>query len=340
MTSATERTRRAWGKGVALLLAVMSPFAGTAASETDRTNSRSSYPHRPIRLLVGLPAGGSADILARIIAPRFGENLGQNIVVDNRPGATGVVAAQIASKAMPDGYTLMLRASFFGELVASMHRKMTYDIEADFDPVSLVWKSPNVLVVSPTIAASSMVQLIELAKASPGKFNYGSAGFGSSTHLAMELVKRRAGIDLVHVSYPGAPQAIAALLGGDAIQVMFGNIAAQLPHIRSGKLRALAVTSAHALPALPGVPPLGETDARLKDLEISVWVGVTTPASVPRPILTKLNTALVKALGDAEVAGRMVALSADPAPSTVAQFADFQKSELRRWTPIVRSLQF
>jgi len=228
---------------------IAAAFSNTVSAAGSELAAATQYPVRPIRLLLGLPAGGSADIVARIVSAKLAETLGGHIVVDNRPGGSGLIAPQLAARATPDGYTLLFRASFFSELVASVVRSMSYDLLADFAPVSLVIKVPNVLAVNPQLPIRTVAELIAHAKANPGTLNYASSGPGSSAHLAMEALKKQSGTNLVHIPYTGAPQAISALLGGE-VQVMFGNAPAQIPQVRTGKLRALAVTSAARNPQL------------------------------------------------------------------------------------------
>jgi tripartite-type tricarboxylate transporter receptor subunit TctC len=321
---------RTSGIAIAIALALTEgPPADAAQSAAE-----AAYPNRPVRLLVGLPAGGSSDIIARVVMGRLADALGQPIVVDNRPGASGLIAPELAAKAPADGHTLLFRASFFSELVASLSRKLPYDMVADFAPVGLVATVPNVLVVNATFPVKSLSELIAHAKANPGKLNYASAGTGSSTHLSMELLKKHTGIDLVHVPYKGAPQALTALLSGE-ITVMFGNVPGQIAHLKSGKTRALAVTSATRAAQLPEVPTMIE--AGIPGLEISVWFGVLAPARAPEPILEKLNRELVKTLAMPETKAALAKYGAEPAPLSRRDFAAFQQSEISRWTPVVQA---
>jgi len=319
----------AWQGSV--VAAVLSQAVSAAATELP--GRPTEYPARPIRLLIGLPAGGSADIIARIVGARLGETLGWHIVVDNRPGGSGLIAPQLAARAVADGYTLLFRASFFSELVASVVRRMPYDLLADFAAVSLVIKVPNVLVVNPQMPVRTVAELIAHAKANPGKLNYASSGPGSSAHLAMEALKKQTGMNLVHVPYSGAPQAIGALLGGE-VQVMFGNAPAQIPQARTGKLRALAVTSAARNPQLPNVPTMEE--AGIRDFELTVWFGVVAPAGVAQPILSKLNSALVKTLMLPDVREALAKQGGEASPTTRQEFAAFQKAEVKRWSTVAK----
>ena len=319
------------GLGLALLASLHAVPAAAASKPHSSPTLAVAYPDRPIRLVIGLPPGGSSDVIARIVTASLAEVLGQQVVVDNRPGAA-VLAPGIVAQAIPDGHTLLFRASFFAELVASIDRRSPYDLERDFAPVSLVAKVPNVLVLNLSIPARSVKEFVAYARANPGRLNYASSGIGSSAHLAMELFKKQTGIDVVHIPYKGAPQVIPDLLKGE-IHVVFGNVPAQLPFVRSGRLRALAVTSAQRNLQLPEVPTMEQ--AGFPDLEITVWSGVLAPTGVPAPILAKLNAALVKTLTLPEVVKSLQAQGADPAPTTREAFAAFQKAEIARWSKVV-----
>ena len=310
-------------------LACRAPAAQPAASNA----VGSVYPDRPIRLLVGLPPGGSVDVVARIVMPKLGEALGQQIVIDNRTGAAGRLAAETAAKALPDGHTLLFEASFFSEVLALVQHNLAYDPVRDFAPISLVTKIPNVLVVSATLPVRTVNDLIAQAKAHPGKLNYASPGKGSSAHLTMEMLKKQTGIDIVHVPFKGAPQALVELVGGN-IHAMFGNVPVTIPHVRSGKIRALGVTGATRNFQLPDVPTMLE--AGVPGFEITVWFGVFAPARVPQPVLERLNTELVKTLKLPEVKERMAQQGAEPTPTTRQEFAAFQAAEFAKWTKAVR----
>jgi tripartite-type tricarboxylate transporter receptor subunit TctC len=316
---------------IAWALALAFP-AGAAQIEAGRT-AASSYPDRPIRLLVGLPPGGSVDVVARIVAAKLGDALLQQVVVDNRPGASGLIAPAIAAKAPADGHTLLFGASFYSEVYASLDGRLQYDPVNDFAPISLVTKVPNVLVVQQALPVRTVSELIALAKAHPGKLSYASSGSGSSAHLSMEMLKKQTGINVVHVPYKGVPQALVDLLAGE-IAAMFGNVPAQIPHLKSGKTRALAVTSAKRNFQLPDIPTMAE--AGVPGFEITVWYGVFAPARVSEPILTRLNAELVKVLGTLEIKDRLAQQGAEPAPTTREEFAAFQKAELAKWTKVLR----
>ena len=317
----------------AVVLALAPVFLVEAAPFETTNAAGAPYPSRPIRMLVGLPPGGSTDVIARIVALKLGEALGQHVVVDNRTGASGLIAAETAAHAPADGHTLLFGASFYSEVYASLNGRLTYDPVKDFAPISLVTKVPNVLVVHPALPVRTVADFIAYAKSRPGRLNYASAGNGSSAHLSMEMLKKQAAIDLVHVPYKGAPQALVDLLAGE-ISVMFGNVPAQIPHLKSGKTRALAVTGARRNFQLPDVPTMVE--AGVPDFELTVWYGMFAPAHVPTPVLSALNAALVKSLATPEVRERMAPQGAEPTPTTREEFAAFQKAEVAKWAKAVK----
>ena len=253
------------------------------------------------------------------------------MVVDNRVGASGRIAPHIVANSTPDGYTLLFRASFLSELTEAVTGEPSYDLVKDFAPVSLVARLPNVLVVHPALPVSTVSEFVAHAERNPGKLNYGSSGTGSSGHLGMELLKKRTGIDLVHVPYRGAPQFNAALLSGE-IQAAFGNIPAVMSY--RGKTRALAVTSATRSPQLPDVPTMIE--AGVPQFELTVWFGVLAPARASAPVLTRLNAELTNVLRMADVRNRLMQQGAEPAPMTREQFAAFQEAEVARWSAVIR----
>jgi tripartite-type tricarboxylate transporter receptor subunit TctC len=318
----------------ALLLGLAQAFpAAGAQAEAHGTAGSAAYPMRPVRMLIGLPPGGPTDLVARIVAPRFGEALGQPIIIDNRTGAGGLIAAETAARAPADGYTLLFGAVSYSAIFASLYKKLPYDPVRDFAPISLVTKVPNVLVVNPALPVKTVGDFVAYAKANPGKLSYGSSGSGTSLHLCMEMLKKQAGIQVTHVPYKGGPAAILDLIGGQ-IQVMFDNAPGQIPHVRSGKTRALAITAARRNAQLPDVPTMIE--AGVPGFEVSSWYGVFAPANVPQPVLAKLNTDLVKTLNLPEIRARMAEQGVEPAPTTRAEFAAFQKAEVARWAQVVK----
>jgi tripartite-type tricarboxylate transporter receptor subunit TctC len=289
------------------------------------------YPNRPIRMLVGYPPGGPADVTARLFAPSLSEALGQQVVVDNRSGAGGTVAAVTLARAEPDGYTISIMAN--GELAISPNlRKVAYDSVRDFAPVSRIGVNQLVLVVHPSVQAKSVGELVALAKRAPGTVNFASAGNGSTAHLAGELFKSLAAIDIVHVPYKGAGPAMTDLIGGQVHMLITGYPGA-LPHIKSGKLRALGVTGSKRLAAAPELPTIGET---VKGYECTSSYGVMLPARTPRAIVERLHKETAAIVKKPDVREKLVALGFDPEGGTPAEYAAQIKSEMAKWAKVVK----
>jgi tripartite-type tricarboxylate transporter receptor subunit TctC len=290
------------------------------------------YPRAPVRLVLGLPAGGGADAIARIVAHGLADRLGQPVLVENRPGASGVIAAETVAKAIPDGSTLLLGGSVF-TLEPAFGKALPFDPVNDFAPVSLVARVPTVLIVGGGSPFRSVADLVAYAKAHPGRLNYASAGNGSSLHLFMELFELRAGIHATHVPYKGGVQATPDLIKGD-IHAMFEILPTQIGNIKAGRIRALAITSGHRNQQVPDVPTMGELGFR--DLEVGVWYGLYAPAHTPAAVLDVVGTALRDALGSPSVQDRLAQLGAEATPGTPSQLASFQQAELQRWTQVIR----
>jgi tripartite-type tricarboxylate transporter receptor subunit TctC len=318
---------------IASVLALAQCLPAANAQSLASTSAEAAFPQRPIRLIVGLPAGGSTDLMARIVASKLADVLGQPVIIDNRTGGGGLIAADTAAKAPPDGHTLLFGAISYSAIFASLYKKLPYDPVRDFAPISLVTKVPNVLVVNPAMPVKTVADYIAHAKAKRGELSYGSSGTGTSSHLAMEMLKKQTGIEAVHVPYKGGPPALADLLAGQ-IQVMFTNLPEQIPYVTSGKTRALAVTTAKRNPQLPAVPTMME--AGVPGFEVTVWFGVFAPAHTPTPILARLNAELVRTLNLSEIRERMAQHGAEPAPTTRDEFAAFQKAEVARWAKVVK----
>jgi len=298
-----------------------------------RAQAQQNYPERPIRLLVGLAAGGGTDIIARMVSLKLGENLGQQVIVENRTGSGGLLAAEAGAKAAPDGYTLLFGAISYSSIFASLYKKLPYDPVKDFAPISLVATFPNVLVVNPNLPVKSVAELLAYGRANPGKLSYGSSGVGSSLHLSMEMLKSMTKLDAVHVPYKGGAPATADLLGGQ-IQAMFDNLPGQINYVKAGRTRALAVTTTKRSPQLPDVPTMIE--AGVPGYEVNVWYGMLAPVATPKPIIDKLNAELVKVLNSPDVKERMAKEGAEPMPTTPAEFAAFQKAEITKWAKVVK----
>jgi tripartite-type tricarboxylate transporter receptor subunit TctC len=291
------------------------------------------YPSKPIRLIVPFAPGGGNDTLARLIAQRLTSGLGQQIVVENRPGAGGVTATEQVARAAPDGYTLLL--GFVGPLTMSPGmQKVGYDPITGFEPISLVAQGYQVLAVNPSVPAKSVSELVALAKAKPGALNYASGGTGTPLHLVPELFKLAAGVDIVHVPYKGSGPAATAVLAGDA-QMMFGSMVATVPLVKSGRLRALAVSSPTRIEALPDVPTLVELG--YKGVEASSWYGILAPAGTPQPIVARLSSELAKVVKATEYREALAAQGQEAESSTPEAFREFIRAELAKWTRVVNA---
>jgi tripartite-type tricarboxylate transporter receptor subunit TctC len=291
-----------------------------------------SYPNKPVRFLVGFAPGGGVDVTARIVASKLNELWGQPVVIDNRAGAGGTIATDIAAKAPADGYSLLFCGIWSHGIAPSLYKHLPYDHYKDFAPVSMVGTTPNVLVVNPSVPAKSVSEFIAYTKANSGKVIIASPGVGSSPHMTMELFRLTTGIDIVHVPYKGGAPALTDLLGGH-IPAMFDNMSTQLSVIKSGRTRALAVTSPKRSVHLPDVPTMRESGV---PIDVTVWYGICAPAAVPKPILGKLNADLNRALSAPDTQRRLVEVGVDAAPSTPEQFAAFIKSETETWARVVR----
>ena len=292
-----------------------------------------AYPNRPVRMIVGLPAGGGADTIARIVSVKLSENMGQPVVVENRPGSAARIAAESVARATPDGYTLLFSGVTAGAIAVSLYKTLPYDPVKDFAPVSLLARLPNVLVVNLSMPAKSVSEFVAYARSHPGKVSYASSGTGGTLHLSMEMLRSKTGINVVHVPYKGGVQAIPDLLGGQ-IQAMFEILPTQLPYIKAGKTRALAVTTAKRSPHLSDVPTMIESG--VPGFEVTLSYGLYTPAAVPKPIIAKLNRDVVKTLDARDVRERLAQQGADAASTTPEELAALQKSEIGKWAKVVR----
>jgi tripartite-type tricarboxylate transporter receptor subunit TctC len=292
-----------------------------------------TYPTKPIRLICPFPPGGTTDVVARIVAQGLTEAWGQQVIVDNRPGAGALIGTEMAAKSVPDGYTVLLGSITTHAVNPALHKKLNFDVITDFAPVTLVVSSPQLLAVHPSVAAKSVKELIALAKAKSGQLNYASAGPGTSPHLTFELFKSAVGIDIRHVPYKGTGPAITELVGGQ-VQAMITGVVALMPHVKSGKLRGLAVTSKARVAALPDLPTIIESG--VPNFDVSSWFGVFLPAGTPKPIVTKMNGQIRKIVQAPDVRKRLIDLGADPETNTPEQFAAYVKSEKVRWGKVVQ----
>jgi len=295
--------------------------------------SAQSYPSKPIRLICPFPPGGTTDVVARIVAQGLSEAWGQQVIVDNRPGAGALIGTEMAAKSAADGYTALLGSITTHAVNPALHKKLNFDVISDFAPVTLVVSSPQLLAVHPSVAAKSVKELVALAKARPGQLNYASAGSGSSPHLTFELFKSAAAIDVRHVPYKGTGPAITELVGGQ-VQAIITGVVALMPHLKSGRLRGLAVTSKARVGVLPELPTIAESG--LPNFDVSSWFGVFLPAGTPRAIVTKMNGQVRKIVEAPEVRKRLIDLGADPETNTPEQFAAYVKSEKARWGKVVQ----
>lgn len=318
-----------------LVVAVLAAsFLSTAAfAQAASTSSGQAYPVKPIRFIVPFAAGGGNDNVARLVGKRLADSLGQPVVIDNRPGAGGVLGAELAAKAAPDGYTLFLGGVGSHAINPNLHERLPYDPVKDFAPIALLASAPLILVVHPSVSADSIREFIALARSKPGQFNYASNGNGSSSHLAAVMFDAMAGVSMVHVPYKGLSPALTDLLSG-RVQLMFSSVVAILPHIKAGKLRGLAGTASKRLSSMPELPTLAESG--LTGYEASSWYGVLAPAGTPGEIVAKLNAGMVKALEQPEVRNSLLAEGAEPVGGTPEQFAAHIRSEMERLGKLIR----
>ena len=304
---------------------------GVALACAAHAASADTWPSKPIRMIVGFPAGGGADIVARVLGTELSRSLGQNVVIDNRGGANGVIGTQELAKAAPDGHTLMLTISSH-VTNALLYPKAPYDAMKDFAPVSLVATSPFVLVVNPALPVNNVAEIVALAKAQPGKIDYGTPGNGSTQHLFHVLMNQSAGIDMTHVAYKGGAPMANDLLAGH-VQVGFTTPLFSQALLQQGKLKALAVTSRKPIAQLPNVPPIGDT---LRGYEAEVWYGVIAPAGTPPAVINKLSAEIARIVHASAVREKLVAQAAEPVGSTPEQFAAVMDAELKKWSAVIR----
>ena len=312
--------------GIAVVSATLGGLAPAAVAQ-------GAYPNKPIRVVVPFPAGGTTDILARAAGQRMTEAWGQPVIVDNRPGAGGNIGSELVAKSGNDGYTLLMGTVGTHAINASLYSKMPYDHVKDFVPIVLVAGVPNVLVVHPTVPANTVQELIAYGKANPGKLNFASSGSGTSIHLAGELFKVSTGVKMQHVPYKGSAPEMSDLLGGQ-VQLMFDNLPSALPHIKGGKLKALAVTSASRAPALPDVPTIAE--AGVPGFEASSWFGLLAPAGTSRDVVTKVNAEVAKWLASADAKEKLTAAGANLAGGSPEDFAKHIAVETAKWAKVVK----
>ena len=308
-------------KGLVLILAAV---CGSAIAQ--------SYPARPVRMVIGFPPGGGTDIVGRIVAQKLAEGLGQPVLVENRGGASGQIAAELVAKAPPDGYTIMMAHITAISILPTLVPKLPYDAQKDFAPISLVAIGPNVLVVHPLLPVKTVKDLVALAKAKPGQLQYAATGSGTVQHLAAELFKLQAKVDILHVPYKGSGQSIVDVVAGH-VHLTFDSVPPVLPHIRSGKLRALAVTSEKRFSILPDIPTVAEEG--LPEFDLSTWWGLVAPAAVSKDIIARLQAETIKALRQPDVKEKLAFAGADTVGNTADEFAAFIRAERAKYARIV-----
>lgn len=321
-------SRRRFALGLLASVALSSGLATTAAQ------AQAAFPSKPLSIIVPFAAGGATDILARIIGQALSMEIGQSVIIENRPGAGGNIGGQLAAKAAPDGHTLFMGAVGTHAINPSLYKKMPYDPIKDLAPLTRVANVPNLLVANPQQPFKTVPELIAYAKANPGKVNFGSSGNGTSIHLSGEMFSHMAKVDIVHVPYKGSAPAMNDLLGNQ-IAIMFDNMPSALQYVRAGKLNALAVTSAKRSPELPNVPTIAE--AGVPGYEASSWFGLFVPVATPAPVQTRLHAALVKVLAKPDVKKRMAEQGAEVVSEQPEQFAAFIQAESLKWGKVVRA---
>ena len=320
------------GLGVVVLLTVFILNVGFI-SGAQAQSAADNYPSRPIRLVLGHSTGGNADTFARALVKPLGERLGQTVIVDNKPGASQMIAAEFAARAAPDGYTLYLASQSSLVLNAGAQKKLPYDSIRDFAPISLVYTIPLYLVVHPSLPVSNVRQLIELAKAKPNELNFASIGAGSSVHLSGEMFKQLAGIEMVHVPYKGSSEALLDVMAG-RVQMIFDGGVSALPRVNEGKLRVLAMTGSERSPSLPNIPTMAESG--VPGYAATFWFGIVAPAGTPAPIVAKLGREIGAILNDPVFKKLFAAQGVDPVSSTPEEFSKLIRDELPKWTQIMR----
>jgi tripartite-type tricarboxylate transporter receptor subunit TctC len=295
--------------------------------------AQTNFPTKPIRLIVPFPPAGATDILSREVMLRLAQRLGQQIIVENHPGASGAIGCELVARAAPDGYTLLMATTSTHSIEPLLSSKLPYDPVRDFAPVSLVATSANVLVVPATLPVNSAKELIALAKAKPGTLNFGSSGTGSIVHLTGEMFRSRAGIDIAHVPYKGTQLAVPDLISGQ-ISILFDNIVSAMPNLKGGRVKAIGISSLQRSPLLPEVPPIAESG--VPGFEATAWFGVYAPAATPRDIVAKISRELAAALHAPEMKQRMAQLGAEPVGSTPEDMSRIVAAETAKWARVIR----
>ena len=313
-------------------ISIATALPATVHAQSTSTSSGQAYPVKPVRIIVGFTPGAGVDIAIRLIAPRIGEALGQQIVIDNRPGAGGNIGAELGARAPADGYTLFAGGAP-AAISQTLYSKLGYDLLKDFETVALVASVPNVLVVHPSLPAKSVKDLVAIARARRGELSYASTGSGSTPHLIAEMLRMQADIQILHVPYKGTPQAVTDLISGN-VTFMFANILSVLPHTQSGRLRPLAITSAKRSPIVPNLPTVAETYAGFAS---GTWYGLMAPANTPREIITRLNEVVTRVMQLPDIREKFIAQGAEPLSGTPQEAAAFTRAEVAKWGKVVKA---
>ena len=311
------------GAAAALACAVALPVQAQTAA----------FPNKPVKMVVGYAAGGATDVIARLVAVKLGEQLGQPVIVDNRAGANSNVGAEIVARSPADGYTLYVY-TIANTINASLYGKLGYDPVKDFEPIGMIAKIPNILVVNPKLPVKNLAEYVRYAKDAKDGITFASSGSGSSIHLSGEMFKMQSKLNMLHIPYRGSAPAVSDLLGGQ-VESMFDNTPSALPHVQAGKLRAIAITSAQRSPLLPDVPTLAESG--YAGFDVQSWFALAAPAGTPRPVVEQLNSALNKVLAQPEVRQRLQELAATPDAGTPDKLRNFAAAEIKRWREVVKA---
>ena len=317
------------------VVASFTVLLGAGISGTPAAESESNYPQRPVRMIVPFPPGGANDIVARLVAHRLNERWGRPVVVDNRGGAGGNIGTELGVKAAPDGYTLLVGSVSTLASNVGLYPKLPFDPRRDLAPITLIATVPSILVVNLSVAAASVQELIQLAKATPKRLNFSSFGDGSSAHLMGEMFKSMAKIDIVHVPYKGGGPALVAVVTGE-VQMTFSNLSVALPQVKAGKVKGIAVTSAQRAMALPETPTIAESG--LADFEASTWVGIVAPVSTPRALIQRINRDIHSVIAEPEMKNQLLSRALEPAASTPEAFARQIHTDIERWSKIIREV--
>jgi tripartite-type tricarboxylate transporter receptor subunit TctC len=312
---------------------VATAVAGLAASVFPLRAFAQGYPAKPIKFIIGFPPGGATDVVGRIMAKKLQDALGQPVVVENKPGASSNIGAELVLKAPADGYTFYVNA-VTNTINASLFSKLNFDFEKDFEPVAMYATVPNLLVVHPSVPVKNVKELIDYAKLNPGKLSYASSGSGTSIHLSAELFKLMAKVDMLHIPYKGSSPAVTDLIGGQ-VQLMFDNMPSALPHVKGGKLRALAVTTMTRSPSAPDIPTINETE--LPGFDAGSWFGLMAAKGTPKDIIARVNSESNKALNSQEVKDRFLELGAVPTPLSAEGYGDYIRAEIKKWAAVVKA---